>query len=297
MMKRLLHLALVLSFALCPCNAFALSEDENAASFRRHLEVVPPEGWIRVPMNKGLFDTCVSYALPTIQNGRDGQAGQDDQEAAILLLACPAAEGERTFADTLAEEKAEKGAISLGGSVLQSREGALSLFVPLKKGADGAMFLIAAGNPHYEGLLHQARPMLAAFRDFALPVELFGPDIDPLHYAGTFPFQRSEPEPELDALTLVWEDGKAGTESCALASILPHFPLWADVPKRLEWLECFIGELKPEGKHWKNVVAAYNMEWHAARSLDGKAFVVLRVASDDPEKVKRCQQMLDKFEW
>ena len=39
------------------------------------------------------------------------------------------------------------------------------------------------------------------------------------------------------------------------------------------------------------------MEGHAASSLDGKAFVVLRVASDDPEKVKRCQQMLDKFEW
>lgn len=285
-MKKVWYLTLALMFMLSSGVSFARMEKEGTGSLERHLEVTPPEGWFKSPpMDKGLFDACTAYAR---------------QDESVLLLACPAAENQKTFADVLADEKKHEESISIGGSVLQPGEGMLSLFVPLKDGSDGAMFLIMGGSPLNQGLLHRARPMLAEFKDFAVPTELLGPDINPLHYAGKFSFHESKPVPELDGLTLAQHNGKDenGKQRYILAAILPHFPLWLDLPQRLGWLGYFFGPLVPEGKHWKSIDAPHTMACHVARSRDGKALVILRgIPDDDPVKLKHYQQMFDKFEW
>lgn len=285
-MKKVWCIALVLMFVLSSHISLARMKKEGTGLLEHHLEVTPPEGWFKSPpMDKGLFDTCTAYAR---------------QDESVLLLACPAAENQETFADVLADEKKDEESISLGGSVLQPGKGMLSLIVPLKEGSDGAMFLIMGGSPLNQGLLHRARPMLAEFKDFAVPAELLGPDIDPLRYAGKFSFQETKPVPELDGLTLVQHNGndENGEKRYILATVLPHLPLWLDLPQRLGWLGYFFSYLVPEGKHWKSIDAFDNMAWHVARSRDGKALVVLRgIPNDDPVKLKQYQEMLDKFEW
>lgn len=286
MRKKLLCFALALMSVLTSNGSLARTGEEARGALEHRLEVTPPEGWLKGPStDKGLFDTCTAYTR---------------QDKSVILLACPAAHDQRTFADVWADEKKEKESISMGSSVLQPGKCMLSLLSPLKNGSDGAMFLIMVDSPIERGLMHRARPMLAAFTDFALPAELFEPDIDPLHYAGKFSFQESKPVPELDGLTLVQHNGndENGEKRYILATILPHFPLWLDLPQRLDWLGYFSGPLAPEGKHWKSIDASGTMAWHVARSMDGKALVILRGISDDnPVKLQHYQQMLDKFEW
>ena len=298
----------MLLFSLMAQNALA-EEDRARAFARRHLTVKAPEGW------KAKVDEEMSLTVPlmleTPYEGLDTDEGWKRAVAkyktsvgyalrdSIFVFAYPVV----TEADlnTMRERYAqEKNAVRLGGSVLQNKEGILRLLVPLKKGRGGALIFVIPSPLEGPLELHLASPMLAAFKNLAVPEELFAPPVDPLRYTGKISIEKSSSRSLLGGVRLVWEFGKdeKGQKRVIDVTILPHFPLWVDMPERLV---ADYGPMKPEGRHWKTVLLLDEPHVpieHVAKSRDGKALAILNGTNgDDAATWQERMDMLDDFVW
>lgn len=275
----------MLLFSLISHNALA-EEDRARAFTQRYLTVEAPEGWKHEVADTGMFQNCVAYASP---------------DESIIVAACPVSGEETSFADVRAEYEQEGNAVRLGDSVVAQVNGeGLLLLAPRKEGEGGAYIFVVPTGPEYHPMLHRACPMLAAFKNLAVPEELLVPASDPIRYTGGFSYQKSIPVPEWDGITLMREYGKDenGRERFIRASIIPHFPLWADMPQRL--VSAF-GIMKPEGRHWipdPCMDVPEDMFMRVAKSRDGRALVILSgIAQGDAATWQECMDMLDDFVW
>lgn len=300
----------MLLFGLLAQNA--LAEDDRARDFaQRHLTVGAPEGWrTKVEEDNFLGDMflTVPLMLETPYNGQDGWKETVDRYKTgvgyalrdqLFVFAYPVAGGE-DFNSIRKRYASEKDAVRLGGSVLQNRKGILRLLVPLKKGKGGAVILVIPNSQLGSLDLHRASPMLAAFRNLAVPEELFAPPADPLRYAGKISITESSSTSLSGGVRLVWEFGKGerGRKRVIDVTILPHFPLWVDMPERLA---ADYGPMSPEGRHWKTVPRLNDPHVpivHVAKSRDGKALAILNgTGGDGAAAWQERMDMLDDFVW
>lgn len=129
-------------------------ESREKAFSQRHLTVPPPEGWKRETKASGMFSDCIFYA---------------PHDESLVLMACPGSEQGMTFAEALAEVKAEEDAVRFGRCVIRSNEEFVTLYAPLKKSREGAIFVMMEGSQALPDLMQKAWPMLRAFTDFDIP--------------------------------------------------------------------------------------------------------------------------------
>ncbi|EEO28173.2 hypothetical protein [Oxalobacter paraformigenes] len=134
-------------------DAACAGESRERAFSQRYLTVPPPEGWKRETKASGMFSDCIFYA---------------PQDESLALMACPGFERDRPFAEVMADVKTGEDAMRFGRCVIYSNEEGVMLHVPLKKGKEGAFFVIIEDNPA-PGLIQKAWPMLRAFTDFDIP--------------------------------------------------------------------------------------------------------------------------------
>ena len=121
---------------------------------QRHLTVTPPEGWKRETKASGMFSNCIFYA---------------PQDESLVLMACPGSEQGMTFAEAMADAKAEEDAVSFGRCLIRSNEEFVMLYAPLKKSKEGAIFVMMEGSQASPDLIQEAWPMLRAFTNFDIP--------------------------------------------------------------------------------------------------------------------------------
>lgn len=303
----------MLLFSLMAQNALA-AEDLAWAFAQRHLTVKAPEGWrAKVEEDMSLKDMSiiVPLMLETPYKGMETEEGWKRTVAkyetsvgyalrdSIFVFAYPVVT-EADFNSMRERYAQEKNAVRLGGSVLQNMKGILRLLVPLKKGKGGAVIFVIP-NPQLGPLnLHRASPMLAAFKSLALPEELFAQPVDPLRYAGKISIPKSSSMSQMGGVRLVWEFGrdKNGQKRVIDVTILPHFPLWVDMPERLV---ADFSPMEPEGRHWKSVLLLDEPLVpivHVAKSRDGKALAILHgINGDDAATWQERMDMLDDFAW
>lgn len=182
-MKKTVLLVLIsgcIALAFCSLAAVARTEDNKQAEFtRRHLDVVPPEGWIKEKVPLSGYDECLGYRQP---------------QKRITMVVCPVADGEE-FEDMLEEANAAptSGNIDSCAVIHKVMNPTETLLVPLKTGEGGAIIDISqpiALEKHHESLItvdkddftmpailpaltQKARPVLSALKDLAIPDGLF----------------------------------------------------------------------------------------------------------------------------
>lgn len=129
MFRVILSALLFAGFSVISASASFAESKEDAEFTRRHLDVVPPEGWIKEKVPLSGYDECLGYRQP---------------QRRITMVVCPVADG-KEFEDMLEEANAAPTSGNIDGcavihKVMNPTE---TLLVPLKTGEGGAIIDIS----------------------------------------------------------------------------------------------------------------------------------------------------------